>query len=156
MDISACKPPTWDLSLIKNLLARGWDINSSLGKMGDAFIRAVVTNKTPLVAFLLNHGANPNLNLHGEEFTALEMTPKAKTDVEITSLFLQHGAVVQGRSAMLHAAQNNRVGIMEVLHDAGGSLIEMPHNSDIFEDRRSEADWDTPLRGAVEHGHAEL
>lgn len=66
------------------------------------------------------------------------------------------GAVAQGRSAMLHAAQNNRVDIMEVLHDAGGSLAEMPHNSDIFWDRRNEADWGTPLRGAVEHGHAEV
>jgi hypothetical protein len=53
-----------------------------------------ILDKTPLVAFLLIHGPNPNLDLHGEEFPALEMAPKANTDVEITSLLLQHGAVV--------------------------------------------------------------
>jgi hypothetical protein len=57
---------------------------------------------------------------------------------------------------MLHAAQNNRVNIMEVLYDAGGSLTGMPHNSDNFEDRRNEADWGIPLRRAVEYGHAKV
>jgi hypothetical protein len=57
---------------------------------------------------------------------------------------------------MLHAAQNNRVNIMEVIYDAGGSLTEIPHNSDIFEDRRNGTSWGTPLRMAVEHGQAEV
>jgi hypothetical protein len=57
---------------------------------------------------------------------------------------------------MLHGAQNNRVNIMEVLYDAGGSLTEIPHNSDISEDRRNEADWGIPFRRAVEHEHAEV
>lgn len=37
---------------------------------------------------------------------------------------------------------------MEILHNAGGTLTEMQHNRDIFEDWRNEADWSTPLRGA--------
>jgi hypothetical protein len=36
--ISSCKTPTWDLSLIKNLLVRGWVINFSRGNMGDALM----------------------------------------------------------------------------------------------------------------------
>jgi hypothetical protein len=46
--------------------------------------------------------------------------------------------------------------IMEVLHDAGSSLTEMPHNIDIFDDRRNEVDWGTPLLRAVENGHAKV
>jgi ankyrin repeat protein len=114
-----------------------------------------MANKTPLVAFLLSHGANPNLNLHAEEFTALEMAPKVETDLEITSLLLQKGAVVKGRSSVLHAAQNGRVDIMGKLHDAGGSLNDAPDNPDIFDDRRKQADWGTPLHGATVHGQTE-
>jgi hypothetical protein len=116
----------------------------------------VVTNKARLVAFLLNHGANLNLNLQGEEFTALEMAPKVNAVVENTSLLLQQGAIVQGRSTMLHASQNNPVDIMEVLHDARGSLTELPHNIDIFEKRQYEADWGTLFRGTVSHVYAEV
>lgn len=99
-----------------------------------------MANKTPLVAFHLDHGADPNLICITEEFTALEMAPKVDTDLGITSLLLEHRAVVKGRSAMLHAAQKGRVDIMRRLRDAGASVDEMPNNSDIFDDRRKQID----------------
>jgi hypothetical protein len=36
--IKDCKPPNWDLSGIKKLLAQGWDINEDMGNMGDALM----------------------------------------------------------------------------------------------------------------------
>lgn len=33
-----CRPPNWDTSGFSKLLSRGWDINESLGNLGDALM----------------------------------------------------------------------------------------------------------------------
>ncbi|KAI4859378.1 ankyrin [Hypoxylon rubiginosum] len=153
---SACSESTnWDMTGFERLFEKGWDINSSLGHVGDVLSMAVSADKLPAVRFHLDHGADPNANLRGETYSALELAPIANVGLEIVSLLLRHGAVAKGRSAMLFAAQKGRVDMMDMFLDAGVSVDEVPDNDDVYDNARAQVDWGTPLHGAAGNGQSE-
>ncbi|XXH01602.1 hypothetical protein Hte_007962 [Hypoxylon texense] len=153
---SACSEDTnWDMTGFEKLLEKGWDINSSLGHVGDALSLAVGADKLPAVRFLLDHGADPNANLRGETYSGLELAPIVGASLEIVSLLLRHGALAKGRSAMLFAARKGRVDMMRVLFEAGVSVDEVPDNDDVYDNAKEQVDWGTPLHGAAGNGQSE-
>lgn len=115
---------------------------------------AVNTSKLPLVTYLLNHGANPNANRHGEINSALE-TAAISTSPEIVQLLLKHGTEFRNRSAFHKAASYGRLQICRLLIDAGNDVNAIPDNEDLFENTTERDDWGTPLHGAAGNGHAE-
>ncbi|KAI0172911.1 ankyrin [Hypoxylon sp. FL1284] len=153
---AACREDTnWDVSGFERLLEKGWDINYTFGHVGDILSMAVGANKLPAVRFHLEHGADPNANLRGATYSALELAPITDVDSEIVSLLLRHGAVAKGRSAMLFAAQKGRIDMMKLFLDAGVSVDEVPDNDEVYDNAREQVDWGTPLHGAAGNGQSE-
>lgn len=79
-----------DLTLAKNLLLQGADINYLSRGKSSALDFAIRNNDLAMVRLLLTHGADPNLkNVHNSTplFTAIE-----SDNLEITSHLLQNGA----------------------------------------------------------------
>jgi ankyrin repeat protein len=116
---------------------------------------AVGANKTPLVRWLLEHGADPNANLRGETHTPLELSAVVKADLEIMNMLLEHGAKFQGRSVMLLAAAAGRIDMLDKLVSAGASVDALPDNEDVYDNARDRDDWGTPLHGAASNNQVE-
>lgn len=116
---------------------------------------AVGAGKLPAARFHLDHGADPNANLRGETYSALELALATDAGLDMVSLLLGRGAAVKGRSAMLMAAQKGRVDVMKLFLEAGASADGMPDNEDVYDNARQQADWGTPLHGAAGNGQSE-
>ncbi|KAK8078993.1 hypothetical protein PG994_002800 [Apiospora phragmitis] len=140
--MDACNEQSnWDTSTFDQLLERNWDINSNFDYVGDALILAVGRNNLPLVEYLLDHGADSNFNLYGEVDSALERAAKTNAQLEIFSALLDHGAVVQDRSAMLIGARKGLVHVLEHLLRVGNASVDaVPDNPDVYDRGRQQVD----------------
>ncbi|KAK6949193.1 hypothetical protein Daesc_009267 [Daldinia eschscholtzii] len=146
----ACNAETgWDISLIDDLIQKGYDINLSLGHVGDILSLAVGSDKLPLVEYLLNHGADPNANLRGETYSALELAIITNASLSIISMLIDRGAAVKQRSAALFAAQGGRLDVLKHLIASGAGVDSLPDNEDVYDNAREQDDWGTPLHGAA-------
>ena len=135
----------------------GFDINLSLGHIGDA-LRCVTTHvnylpsrvgpstnafyslamgsdKISLVQWHLAHGADPNANLRGETYTALELGAIYASTETLASL-LQHDARIQSTSALTLAAYYGRVKVVAFLLDYGAAIDVIPDNDHTYEAKR--------------------
>ncbi|KAK7959639.1 uncharacterized protein PG986_004493 [Apiospora aurea] len=148
----------WDTSAFEQLLEKNWDINSCLGYSGDALSLAVGANKLPLVKYLLDHGADPNRNLRGDTYSALELAAVVDAQLGIFTALVDHGAEVQDRSVMLIAARTGRVDVLEHIHrkvDDPLLIDAVPDNVDVYDNARKKTDFGTPLHGAAGNGQTE-
>ncbi|KAI1475635.1 ankyrin [Daldinia eschscholtzii] len=149
----ACNAETgWDVSLIDDLIQKGYDINLSLGHIGDVLSLAAGSDKLPLVEYLLNHGADPNANLRGETYSALELAIITNASLSIVSMLIDRGAAVKQRSAALFAARGGRLDVLKHLIASGAGVDSLPDNEDVYDNAREQDDWGTPLHGAAGNG----
>lgn len=96
---------------------------------------AVGSDKVSLVRWLLAHGADPNANLRGETYTALELGA-IHASTETLGLLIRHGAQVQNTSALKLAAYYGRLDVVEFLLDHGAAIDEIPDNDHIYDAER--------------------
>lgn len=93
------------------------------------------SDKVSLAQWHLAHGADPNANLRGETYTALELGA-IHASTETLALLLQHGARLQNTSALTLAASYGRVNVVAFLLDHGAVIDEIPDNDHIYEAER--------------------
>lgn len=93
---------------------------------------AACADKTTLVKFLLARGADPNRNLRGEIFTALECAAYSASIPTLT-LLLDASAQIKTRSALTTAAYEGRTDVVAYLLDRGADVDEVPDNENIYD-----------------------
>jgi hypothetical protein len=88
------------------------------------------SDRTPLVRFLLENGANPN-----SESTTTYRGVRSHLDAAIrdssleeVELLLKHGAHVEQSSAIHRAAETGRIDVLELLLQYGADVNEQQHN----------------------------
>lgn len=91
---------------------------------------AVGEDKLPHVEYLLTHGANPNANLRGDLYTALEIGAMFASPA-VLNLLLTHGAILEHRSALNKAAYVGRLDNINLLLDKGAAINAIPDNENI-------------------------
>jgi len=107
----------------------------------------VASSRPPMLKFLLEHGADPNLNLRAEHLKAIELAALfAGTDV--IDILIEHGAQLHGRQPLQNAARWGRIDIVEHLLDCEVDIDGIPDNEDIYETERI----GTALHAAVTAG----
>jgi ankyrin repeat protein len=105
------------------LLQRGADVNGRFGNAGTPLMQAASTGNMKIVELLLQKGADVNAK-NGTDFTPLMFAATAGRD-KIVSKLLTRGADVHstssGRSALVFAVMNNRVGTARILLNKGAN-----------------------------------
>ena len=114
------------------------------------FSCAVDEDRLSHVEYLLEHGANPNANLRGGLFTALEIGAMYPSPA-VLDLLLTHGAQDEQRSALNIAASGGRLDILSLLLDRGVTIDAIPDNENI-PTLVHERGVGTALRDAAEAG----
>ncbi|KAI1647698.1 ankyrin [Daldinia loculata] len=157
--IAACQTCSsetrWDVSFIDEMIQRGYNINLSLGSAGGILGFAIISDKLPLVEFLLSRGADPNVNLCEEIYSTLEFAIISNASLPIISLLIDRGAVVKQRSAALLAARGGRLDVLKHLIASDAGIDSIPNNEDVHDNAREQDDWGTPLHGAAGNGQAD-
>ncbi|KAF9552382.1 ankyrin [Agrocybe pediades] len=105
----------------------GWDINQSAGHTGDALSHAAADDGTDLARFLLEHGADPNKNERAGMWTALDLAVMHASPAT-AQLLIDHGAAIQNTNALIIAAQDGRIDMLELLLNNGAKVDEVPEN----------------------------
>lgn len=121
--------------IIDCLISRGWDINVTLGHIGDPLICAVMGDDLDFVQFILSREADPNNgNITMSGLNAIEVAAMASS-IPVIKALLDAGAILKGRSTLPKAASQGRTEIISYLLDQGASINEIPNNPDIFENK---------------------
>ena len=79
----------------KFLVAKGMDINLEVELMGDILFNAVTYNHLAWVRFCLENGADPNLNLYLDSYSALANAAPYGS-VGVVSMLLKYNATLKG------------------------------------------------------------
>ena len=77
--------------------------------------------------WLLEHGADPNINRRGERLLAVELAA-IHASVKTLALLLEHGAEIHNTSALQDAARYGRTDMIIYLLDHGAAIDEIPDN----------------------------
>jgi hypothetical protein len=115
-----------DVAQVRDLLARGADINALDKGMDSTALGGAVSRGNPeLVQVLINAGADPNVK-NGSEQTAL-MRLNERSSVEIVRALLDAGAKVNhkdedGDTALHEAAALEKTEILQALLDSGAKV----------------------------------
>jgi ankyrin repeat protein len=149
--ISACISDSTDV--LQAFLDAGFDPNLSVGHQGDPLIMCVGANKTPLVKWLLGHGADPNANTVSLTHSALDIAAMHATP-EIAGLLLEHGAQLKGSHALKRATYYGRLDMMTYLLAQGADINDIPE-SEYVADAERQAGMGTALHEAVKNGQAD-
>lgn len=80
-----------DFAIVQVLLRAGSDVDRKGGKFGTALNAACKRDSIDLVRLLLNHGADPNIQVGGEFDNALQIACSGE-NLEVVLLLLEHGA----------------------------------------------------------------
>lgn len=80
--------------------------------------------------YLLEHGADPNANLRGDLYTALEIGAMFASPA-VVDLLLTQGAQFEHRSALNKAASVGRLDNLRLLLDKGVAIDAIPDNENI-------------------------
>ena len=115
---------------------------------------AVGEDKLTHVEYLLRHGANPNANLRGDLYTALEIGAMFAS-LTVLELLLTHGAMHKHRSVLNKAASNGRFDVVKFLLDKGVAIDAIPDNEEISDNFRRHG-VGTALHDAAEAGKADV
>ncbi|KAF2848254.1 ankyrin [Plenodomus tracheiphilus IPT5] len=174
------------VSVFRELYAVSPDVvNIDMGHPGTPLSQAVngsrnapryTADRTALVRFLLDHGANPN-QLQGPDRngpgTCLR-TAVQRSSLEVIELLIQHGAQIEQSGAMHQAAVNGRIDAMDLLLRCGANVNEQLWTnlefsarsrtkfkkeqgimSDVSDDSRPKWSHETPLHYSVLHRQVE-
>ncbi|ORY03130.1 ankyrin repeat-containing domain protein [Clohesyomyces aquaticus] len=174
-----------NVAVFKELLAVKADIiDFDMGHSGTPLSQAVAGNRnaplysadrTPLVRFLLEGGADPNrIQAPYDAPGAYLQDAVRRSSLEVIELLLQHGARIEQSSAMHRAAEKGRIDVMELLLERGADVNEQlvknvwysasyrtkfkKENgivSDVSDDPRPKWSHETPLHYSVLHRQVE-
>lgn len=117
------------------------------------FSCAVGEDKLSHVKYLLEHGADPNANLRGDLYTALEIGAMFASPA-VLDLLLMQGAQAEHRSALNKAASSGRLDILGLLLDKGAAIDAIPDNENVA-DLVHQSGIGTALHDAAEAGKAD-
>ncbi len=112
---------------------------------------AVCENKPDHVDYLLQHGADPNLNCWGARYTALEVDAQCASTPVLERL-LSHEAMLEHRSALNNAAFYGRLENVRCLLDHGAAIDACPDKDEVTEHDRAYYGVGTALHDAAKAG----
>ena len=144
-------------------------VNFDMSLSGDPLCQAVMgsrnmplyrNDRLEIVAFLLDHGADPNKRCPQHNGPGHHLWLAAWFGpLVITNLLLQHGAQVAQSGAIHKAAEKGRINVLEALLKHGANLDERLDPDVGFighgPERQQEAS-ETPLHVAVAHGQIDV
>ncbi|KAF4621996.1 hypothetical protein D9613_009561 [Agrocybe pediades] len=107
------------------MIDSGWDVNQSSGHTGDALSHAATADRYELTKFLLSHGADPNKNERAGMWTVLDLAVMHASP-GTAQLLIDHGAAIQNTNALIIAAQDGRIDMLELLLNNGAKVDEVP------------------------------
>ncbi|BFM48473.1 ankyrin repeat domain-containing protein [Marinomonas sp. THO17] len=151
---SVFSPYTSQFQGIKERIVEGQDINESINENGDTYLhQSVENNASKEVAYLLKHGANPNLS-NAQGLKPINLLNKKQTvasdkeQAKILSLLGQYGADVNalginGKTPIIEAVLNNKP-------ESVKALLKYKANLDISYQSN------TPLMLAVQSGDKQV
>jgi ankyrin repeat protein len=174
------------ISVIRELYAvNPHVVNIDMGHPGTPLSQAVdgsrnapryTADRTALVRFLLDNGANPN-QLHSPDNNSPGTYLRSavqRSSLEVIELLIQHGAQISQSGAMHAAAENGRINVMDLLLRHGANVNEqlctnLEHSarartkfkkeqgimSDVSDDCRPKWTHETPLHYSVLHRQIE-
>lgn len=130
------------------------DINTYIPWWGDILSNVARRNDTEWTFLCLDHGANPNLNLVDEHKSLLAAVAELSS-VEIARLLIERGgATVKGSGAIVMAAEEGKLDMVQFLLERGADVNEIgiEHPTD----PRYQEDVGTALHRAVWGGWVEV
>ncbi|KAJ4376002.1 hypothetical protein N0V83_001282 [Neocucurbitaria cava] len=174
------------VSVFRELYAVNPDVvNIDMGHPGTPLSQAVngsrnapryTADRTTLVRYLLDNGADPN-QVQGPDRAGpgtYLRTAVQRSSLEVIELLIQHGAQIEQSGAMHQAAENGRIDVMDLLLRYGANVNEqlwtnLEHSarsrtkfkkeqgiiSDVSDDSRPKWSHETPLHYSVLHRQIE-
>jgi ankyrin repeat protein len=157
----------WNTKAIDTALAHGWNIDEHYEHVGSALVYTVGESSSDpdylgggtvclkLAAYLLSKGADVDEGGQtGNNPLELACT---QGDKRMAALLLAHNATMErAPKALLHAARNGDIEIMQMLLDHGANVNVHPYGryTTVPQERKRE-DWGSALHCAIGKGHTE-
>ncbi|KAG6899899.1 hypothetical protein C0995_004753 [Termitomyces sp. Mi166 len=120
---AACEPE-FNFDMLQAFLDSGWDINTSFSHMGDLVIMSL-SSPPPVLNWVLDHGADPNLHRDGMSHSALERAA-LRNYPEHAKILIAKGANVNNTNALKIAAYKGHIEMIELLLEKGANINEIP------------------------------
>ena len=135
------------------LKAKAIDVNYFIPWFGDVLTCVATDDDIDFAKLCLSHGADPNRNLFEEDHTALAAVAETAS-VEMAALLLDHGAKLKDSGAVVVAAAEGKMDMVQFLLSKGADINEMGIRHPY--DRRSDETVGSALHQAVRKGHADI
>lgn len=100
------------------------NVNHYIPWFGDMLSNAVTDNDLEWARLCLEHNADPNCNLV-DEYMSVLATAAEVTCIEMVKLLVEHGASVKGSGAIVMAAQEGKLDVVQYLLDRGADIDEI-------------------------------
>lgn len=135
------------------LRSKALDVDYYIPWFGDILSNVATAGDMKWVELCLAHGADPNQNLVDEHKSILAAVAEL-VSIPIAALLVSHGAQVTGSGAIVVAAEEGKLQMVEYLLENGANIDEIgiEHPSD----ERYREDMGSALHRAVHGGHEEV
>ena len=129
------------------------DVNHYIPWYGDMLSNAATANDLEWAKLCLEHGADPNLNLY-EEHKSILAAAAELASLEMVTLLVENKARVKGSGAIVMAAEEGKLEMVQYLLDHGADINEIgiEHPTD----PRYQEDMGSALHRAVNAGHRDI
>ncbi|CAD6592496.1 MAG: hypothetical protein ASARMPRED_006369 [Alectoria sarmentosa] len=135
------------------LESKAVDVDYYISWFGDVLSNVATADDIEWAKLCLAHGADPNRNLVDEHKSILAAVAELAS-VQMAALLMANGAQVKGSGAIVLAAEEGKLRMVEYLLDHGADIDEIgvEHPTD----ERYREDMGSALHRAVHGGHAEV
>lgn len=129
------------------------DVNHYIPWYGDILSNAATANDLEWAKLCLEHGADPNLHLY-EEHKSILAAAAELASLEMVTLLVENRARVRDSGAIVMAAEEGKLGVVEYLLENGADVDEIgiEHPTD----PRYKEDMGSALHRAVFAGHRDV
>ena len=144
------------IPIFRVLLDNGMDVDNYLELGGDPLVSTCYHGNVELANFLLDQGADPNLDhFLGGYISLIWATVGDKASLNLLRLLLERGAVVKREGALIAAAEHGNLGAIELLLGNGDvDLEEVVEYGDY--DSRKLNEQETALYKAAAKGYGDI
>ena len=129
------------------------DVNHYIPWYGDILTNAATANDLEWAKLSLEHGADPNLNLYEEHKSILAASAELAS-LEMVALLVDNRARVKGSGAIVMAAEEGKLDVVQYLLDHGAEIDEIGISHPT--DPRYREDMGSALHRAVNAGHRDV
>ncbi|OAK96969.1 ankyrin [Phaeosphaeriaceae sp. SRC1lsM3a] len=157
----------WNTQAIDIALAHGWNIDEHYEHVGSALVQTVSESDSgphhpsgdtaclKMAAYLLSKGADVDEGVQTGN-NPLELAC-SQGDKHMAALLLAHNATIEkAPKALLYAARNGDIEIMQMLLDHGANVNAHPYGTyNTLPQQRESESWGSALHTAVGKGHTE-